>query len=127
VALAFLNEMDPAWKGKYVKSYVPVGGPFAGTVMNLMGVVSGEQRRRHARPAAVRLSPWLEVSVSCRAHLTPRSSSLRVSSSGYNLGIPIDASYLRNFEAAAPTGVWLMPHPLLWPASEVRCCLTTTT
>ncbi len=41
MALAFLNDMSLEWKRTYVKSYVPVGAPFGGTLMNLLGSVSG--------------------------------------------------------------------------------------
>lgn len=44
MSLAFLNDMDLAWKRKHIKSYIPVGAPFGGVLMNLLGSVSGESR-----------------------------------------------------------------------------------
>lgn len=66
VALAFLNDCDPAWKRKYVKSYIPVGSPFGGTVVNVLGSVSGYNLGLPIPPGTLRdfeaqapTGPWL--------------------------------------------------------------------
>ena len=66
VALAFLNEMELDWKRKYVKSFVPVGGPFGGTIVNVLGSVSGYNLGLPLEPADLRdfeaqapTGPWL--------------------------------------------------------------------
>lgn len=48
MALAFLNRMDREWKRKYIATYMPVGGPFAGNVMNVMGIISGAPDGPHS-------------------------------------------------------------------------------
>jgi len=66
VSLAFLNDMPLEWKIKYIKSYIPVGSPFGGTVVNLMGSCSGYNLGLPLAPADLRdfeaqapTGPWL--------------------------------------------------------------------
>ena len=40
--LYFLNRMSLDWKDKYVKSFVPIAGPFAGTLKALKTMMSGD-------------------------------------------------------------------------------------
>lgn len=58
--------MAPEWKRKHVKSFVPVGAPFGGTLMNLLGSVSGYNLGIPLDPADLRdfealcpTGPWL--------------------------------------------------------------------
>lgn len=66
IGLAFLNDMCPEWKQKYIKSFIPVGSPFGGTLMNVLGAVSGYNLGIPLNPAALRdfealspTGPWL--------------------------------------------------------------------
>ena len=66
VSLAFLNDMPLEWKQTYIKSYIPVGSPFGGTVVNLMGSCSGYNLGLPLAPADLRdfeaqapTGPWL--------------------------------------------------------------------
>lgn len=137
VALAFLNDMELSWKRQYIKSYIPVGAPFGGTLMNLLGSVSGRcssvaikfirrpRKTKHRSTPASVLTTYHHHHHHQNEH--PPASTSHPSTAetttkkipGYNLGIPLNPADLRDFEAFSPTGPWLFPRPCLWGPDEV--------
>lgn len=100
MVLYFFNHQSQAWKDKYIKSWISLGGCFAGTVKALKVYAEGDNPP-HSNP---------------QSYIT----SLLPVSSGDNLGVRVlSASALREQQRTVPSLSFLMPSDKFWTPDEV--------